>query len=68
MAAKARAARRQTLTVTCAPDPALDVLDTLRLRLPTRTIDALITGIRMPLVDGLMQLTASAGWGVLTDV
>lgn len=68
LAVKARAARRQTLTVTCAPDPALDVLDTLRLRLPTRTVDALVTGIRLPLTGGSMTVTASAGWGVLVDV
>lgn len=66
--ASLQAQRAQVVTVTTLPDPSVDVLDTLRLRLPgaERTVDGLITGIRLD-DSGPMVLTVSIPWGVRLD-
>lgn len=55
-------ARRRDLTVVCIADPALDVLDTARIDLPSGPVDGLVTRIARPLLSRVMTLRVSVDW------
>lgn len=53
--------------VTCVPNPALDILDTVRIESPELTMSGLVTHIALPLSPGEMQLTVSIPWEEVWD-
>ena len=57
--------RRRTLTVVCGTDPAVDVLDTAVIELPTGPVSGLITRISRPLHQRWMTLDMSVDWEAL---
>ena len=65
MQAKDAASRRRPLTVDCGTDPAVDVLDTAVIELPTGPVSGLITRINRPLHQRWMTVDMSVDWEAL---
>lgn len=65
MQAKDAASRRRPLTVDCGTDPAVDVLDTAVIELPTGPVSGLITRINRPLNQRWMTVDMSVDWEAL---
>lgn len=63
--AKDEASRRRPLTIECGIDPAVDVLDTAVVQLPTGPVPGLITRINRPLHGRIMTVDASVDWEAL---